>query len=282
MTDTQNAIAVDNTPEAWGETLFALAEEAGRDAASRDSSTVLSEILHDLSKVLGAYVARLEDIPRTVSAPSSDDLDIARDMSPERVAAPTSSVSAAPIKGAGVSSRIADMQAALAGLDERLTRAFDLPGWIRDTLDSHHERIAALEAVIPGMLDKIAYLESNANLVNVAIGNEFVADKTPIDPNDYAPETWGSIERARQALRNRVNREYNSRAAVRQLVLQAVVDLASVQDRSDDDEMQLKQMQVRAERLGELDVVRDVKLDEIANLDDLEKARSYETGVGWP
>lgn len=249
---------IENTATAWGDALHALAREASADAAQRDSSTQLSVILDDLSRVLDAYVVRLTGVERGASDQQSGSLDFLDE--PEAAAA--DDAPAAPATPAP---------------------PYELPDWLLSTLENHHARITALEESVASMA---ALLENNANLNTVSVASKFAAS-TPVDPDDYQPESWGSIERARLALSNRVRREHARRSSIRQTVLNAVMDLASQQAAdpesfSDDDRAQLAQQRARAERLAQIDVTRDVKIDEVAGLDDLAIARAYVAESGWP
>lgn len=246
---------IDNTSFAWSDAIRAMRDEAKADAAQRDSSTQLSVILDDLSRVLDAYATRLDGVERVdgTSSAVAEQENLADEFD---AGAPQSLPPASEQTGAA-----------------------EIPDWLIETLNAHHERISALE-------DRINDLEENAQLTNVSVSAPFMAE-TPEDPADYRPESWGSIERARQALSNRVRREHSRRAAIRQTVLNAVTDLATRQDSdplsfSEDDRAQLRQQRARSDRLSKIDLIRDVKLDEIGALDDLEIARAYEAEQGWP
>lgn len=276
---------INNTPDAWSDALRALADEARADAAARDSATVLAEILDDLSRVLDAYVVRLDGVERSVKVAA---LETTALTGLEKQAEQIEQEAEIPaiVEHIAATMAVADMDALTARIAALEARNTDLPGWIRSVLEDHHDRLVAVENAVVDLQDRITLLENSAQLTQVDVPQEMIAEQ-PIDPLDFRPEAWGSIERARQALSNRVHREHRKRATVRQTVLNAVTALAIQQNAdpatfSEDDRAQLRQHQERANILAEIDVVRDVKLDEIAALDDLEIARAYEAEGGWP
>lgn len=95
------------------------------------------------------------------------------------------------------------------------------------------------------------------------------------------PEAWGSIERARAALAKRIQRKHAALTVIRQTVLNAVAGMVGSVDLSDDEKAELEQHRARADRLAQIDVVRDAKLNEVWSLDDLEAARAYDVDAGW-
>jgi hypothetical protein len=298
---------VENTARAWGEKLLALAEEAYGDSLQRDTDSVLGMHLDDLSRALTAYAARLGVEPVAMPAepktagpeaqePEAQETGLNQAETQEPLAPQLGEGAAVPEAVADSAFNPSDLYALLGALHERVTALetkpdADLPGWLRETLQSHHERmdghdarIAQLEALLADALTRIAWLENNIGLSGVSVTDDFVAD-VPINPDDYNPESWGSIERAREALGKQVRREHRNLAGIRQTVLNAVVDLSDRQalgDLSDDDRAQLAQHRARADRLDQIDSVRDMKLDEIAGLDDLGAAKTYRADVGWP
>lgn len=272
---------IDNTAEAWGDVLRQLAEQARADGAQRDSGLVLTQILDDLSRVLDSYAVRLDGeevlagvpgVPGVSEAPGVADAPEAQDQGSNQ---------------AETQEALADVSTFREQLAISPAPAFDLPGWIRATLDEHyaliadHEtRIAQLEGSLADALNRIAWLENNIGLSAVAADPSIV--EMPFDPDDYNPDAWGSIERAREALTRQVLREYNKIARMRQAVLNAVMNLTDAPGLDDDQRAELAQHKARADRLDQIDVVRDAKIDEVNALNDLTEAKAYQTFVGWP
>lgn len=268
---------IDNTEAAWGEALLKLAEEAKSDAAQRDSGLVLAQTLDDLSRVLVSYASRLgvEKLPERAVGIAEDLLGGPDELS-ERDQAVLENIERLTTPPTLPWSTA--LEARLAALEARpAPEPFDLPGWVRETLQSHHERISALEALVGDLVEMV---EANANRTEVTLSAPFTPE-APLDPDDFNPEAWGSIDRAREALSRRVWREHKKRAALRQTVLNDVIALSSLEELSDDDEARLRQHRERAEVLSQNDIVVGVKLDQIAALDSLDDARIYDPAAGW-
>lgn len=294
---------VENTSAAWGAKLLALATEARGDSQQRDTDSALGMYLDDLSRVLTSYAARLgvELLPEATeeTAPIAEDELLGGPESGEPLAVhipdgssagpePTRIEFAPPFDPSVIHEMIGVLANRIGALESApAAEAADLPGWIRATLQEHHDRITSLEealaqyaAALDNAVERIAaWLENNIGLDTVTLASSFI--ETPHNPDDYNPDAWGSIERARAALSTQVHRAHARQARLRQSVLNAVMNLTDAPDLSDDDRAQLAQHKARADRLDQIDVIRDSKLDEIAALDDLDAAKAYRADEGW-
>lgn len=264
----------DNTNTDWGAHLLRLADEAEHDAGEHDSSLVLAETLKDLAHVARAYAGRLgvERTGKVREVATADGVGFVDMLLGAEI----------PPHGADIES----LRTAVAELRQRVDLApsasmadaappAELPEWLLSTLANHHERMVALEA-------RVTDLEARAQFGTVAPG---LWSLDPVDTVvDEDRDQWDSIVRARAALRGMVVREHRDRSAIRQKVLERVASLARRPDIGSDAaaNAELRQHEARAQELAEIDVIVGVKLDEIAALDDLEIARSYNTKEGWP
>jgi len=247
----------DNTAESWGAALLQLAAEAEHDAGEHDTGLALHVTLTDLSQIARAYAGRLVDTTHTgkVIEPARESLPLIPEL-----AWPTEEAPAVPLPG-GVG--FVDL---LIGAE--ISPAATLPDWLADTLRDLDARLTALE--------------NRANFDTVAPAALFGLDPVPLADDDRS--AWDSIDRARAALRGMVIREHRSRASIRQKVLERVTALARTPDVASDAALsaELRQHEGRAQELAEIDAIAGVKLDEIAGLDDLDLARLFDVGKGWP
>lgn len=277
---------IENTSAAWGEFLLKLANEATGDATQRDSSLVLAETLNDLALVMRSYAARLgvERLPAGAIEAAEELLGgpveipaVGIPVEPLVADAPAETVQE-QLQSAAIQfpsndheARIFELEQTVALLSARL-HALEtkpephLPAWLREAFDNLNDRVTALENRQPAE--------------DVYISQPYAS--TALHPDDMNPAAWGSIEQARGALYRRLAREHANRVAIRQTVLNAVSALAANTDRTPSEDAELRQHQSRSERLSTTDHMRDMKQGEIAALDDLDAARSYDIEAGWP
>lgn len=241
------SLNINNTAKEWGEFLLSLAEEATRDASVTDEQFALHGVLRDLALVSTAYAERLGVTER---AP------IELKQSAEATAEPAL-VTPAPEVAAHT----------VAGPS---SPADQLPGWLLETLSSHHERIAALEA-------RVDELERNQQKQTASAASLMFDPFDPILPRD----AWNSIDQARAALRLMVDRELKARTKARQIVLRRVAALA-VGQRDALVDAELRQHQERARELERLELCAAQTIDRIAGIDDLDVLRLLNVTDGWP
>lgn len=281
-------VKIENTAEAWGAHLLALAAEAYSDAGEVGSELQLHHVLKDLTTVLEAYAGRLgvekgaprvydpaaeqaavEAMAATPDVASKLEADAPYFSSPgPRSDEGRNAIPAEPFKG-----RIETLEGAPVPI-------LEIPSWILDTFQAHHERISALEAQLAAAQDVIEALGRNQQRDTIVIPEGLKGDD-PLTSDDMRPEAWGSIERARAALAKRIQRKHAALTVIRQTVLNAVAGMVGSVDLSDDEKAELEQHRARADRLAQIDVVRDAKLNEVWSLDDLEAARAYDVDAGW-
>lgn len=240
---------INNTATDWHAFLVSLAEEAGRDAARTPPEFKLHSILTDLSLVAQAYSERLdverrlEELQQPVEAGRAVVVPVSEDAAPLKEVAPRDPYSPE-----------------------------DLPDWLLKAFTDLGARVAILEA-------KVEALERDAHKTSVQPSPFWIDEGGNLDDNRAA---WDSITRARSALRAMVMREHQQRARIRQQVLDRVVALARSPFRDAEMEAEIRQHEQRAEELAVIDGIAQRKLDEIAGLDDLEIARTYDVRKGWP
>lgn len=275
---------LDNTETSLGAFCLAVSDRVAVLAAEQDTGLKLHGAMTDLSLVLKAYAARcgvertaILERPEDVARAISDDVEVQQATREAVIEEATQAAEAAPVE--------------VAPAAETPAPEYKLPDWLAEGMQQLHERLAVLEA--EGFPRRVASLEQRVADLEAALERMGEADAiTPsptlmvekIDPEDYRPESWNSIDRARQALRNQVGRAYSERTAIRQTVLNAVTALADLAARGaldDQQQAELAQQRERADRLAQLDVNYGVKLDEIAALDDLDEARKYDAAAGW-
>lgn len=232
---------INNTASDWHAFLSSLSEEASRDAAATDPRFALHDVLKDLGLVAKAYATRL-DVERGKEVKQSD-----RAAASPLVTAPQVAVDeqVAPPSPAGV------------------------PGWLLDTLAALGERVDVLEK-------RVAELEENQqktwiNAPTAPISEAVIEDRS----------TWGNIMVARSQLRAMVDREHASLTRARQTLFARVTELANTPDPDGKISAELRQQSARVDEFALIDAVRGRKLDEIAALDDLTEARSFDVEGGW-
>lgn len=240
---------INNTATDWHKFLASLADEAARDADATAPEFALHGVLHDLSLVARAYASRL-DVERgreganelKQSAPVSDDQLVTDRVSAEPSAEPVS--------------------------------PSVLPGWLLETLATMGKEIEELRR-------RVEYLENNQQKSVVTPSMPYALNEAEIYDEDRS--AWNTVDRARAALRGMLAREHQQRARIRQTVLLRVTALANQPgDLTADEKAELRQHQVRAEELAQIDAICGVKLDEIAGTDDLLMLREFDVKKGWP
>lgn len=139
-----------------------------------------------------------------------------------------------------------------------------------------------LAAALRDLDERVAALEARANFTVITPAPAFAPNTVLVIDDD--PGAWDSIERARAALRSMVVREHGDRARIRQSILERVAALARTPDLATNSAAQaeLRQHEHRAQELAEIDAIAGVKMDQIAALDDLELARTFNVKDGWP
>lgn len=309
-------VKIDNTAEAWGEHLLALAAEAEADAGEHGTELQLHHVLKDLTTVLAAYAGRLgvEKQPAREYDPAVEQAaveamaaapDVASKLEADApyMAAPGRRspddvrntingaierlVSDIPPQsesygGGGLGVDLAPILGRIETLEGAPVPVLEIPPWILDTFNAHHERISVLEARLEQALATIDALQRTQQRDTIAIPETLLVEDV-LTSDDLRPEAWGSIERARTALSKRIVKKHRDLTVVRQSVLSAIAALANPAIELTDDEVaEMAQHRARSERLAEIDIVRDRKLDEVAGLDDLEAARGYDVDAGWP
>lgn len=97
------------------------------------------------------------------------------------------------------------------------------------------------------------------------------------------PELWTTLFEAQDALRAHIQQEYAARTQTRAISLEAVLELAFLNQRTEAQEIELAQHRIWAERLRNVDGVLHAKLADVAALTSLEEARAYAASVedGW-
>lgn len=255
----------DNTADSWGQALLKLADEAEHDAGEHDTSLALHSVLADLAAVARSYAGRL-DVERSPAVAAGLPTPAMSEVI-DRVALQTHDTLEAP-DYAAVIERLAKLEnPALIATNAGVPIA-QLPEW--------------LAAALKDLSDRIAALEARANFTTVAPSPVYANDALEVYDDD--PSAWDNIDRARNALRRMVMRQHRERAGIRQKILERVSSLARLPDIASNGALQaeLRQHEARADELATIDAVCGVKLDEIAGLDDLEVARSYDASKGWP
>lgn len=250
-------INVGENSKSWLEFLKALAAEAARDAESIEPSMALHGVLRDLSNVALAYAGRIdlirgEEIKLSLLAEVGDSERLVND--------PVAAESEGPVSPSVLPSQQTETKTENEG-------------------PAYEARIAALEYALSELALRVEDLERNQNKVSITPTPPFAMDDEQIN-EDRA--TWNSVDSARAALRALVNREHKERSASRQAILARIASLASVRDPDEALRAEIVQHQARAEEFGSIDVIRDVKLDEIAAIDDLLELREFNEKKGWP
>lgn len=97
------------------------------------------------------------------------------------------------------------------------------------------------------------------------------------------PDLWSTLGEAHAALRAHIQQEYAARTQTRAISLEAVLELAFLNQRTEAQEIELAQHRIWAERLRNVDGVLHAKLADVAALTSLEEARAYAASVedGW-
>ncbi|NBW07949.1 MAG: hypothetical protein EBR82_07975 [Caulobacteraceae bacterium] len=110
--------------------------------------------------------------------------------------------------------------------------------------------------------------------------------EAPSEPREFLwlrPDLWNTLAEAQAALRGHIQQEHAARTQTRAIALEAVVDLALLDKRTEAQEIELSQHSLLKDRLRNVDAVRADKLAEVAALTSLESARAYAgtVPVGW-
>lgn len=250
---------IKNTATDWHKFLMDLAMEANGDAATTDPQLTLHGVLTDLALVAKAYAGRL-DVERGGEAATLDDVSAVCYRAP-----PSDDLT-------DLMSRIVMLEALASAPSVESA----LPDWLNEVLGSLANRIEALE-------QRVTDLENNQQKTAISPMSPFALEAA--DVIDDNPDAWDNIDRARIALRSMVIRTYRQRVATRQRILDRVTYLARMPERDSEANAELAQHEARAKEFGEIDVLAQVKADEIAGIDDLDVAREYAErflNKGWP
>lgn len=251
-----SSVKVDNDAVSWRAYLLDLADEALLDAGAIDPRFKLHVILNDLASVAIAYAGRIE-------------IDRGNEVRQPVEAASSAEPHEAPLGGSAPT------------LGEQPDWLSDILNLLRNKIATLEERCDSLEALCMALDARIDTLERNQQLNVITPASAYLIES---ENDDIDPAAWDNIDRARAALRGMVAREHRQRAAIRQQVLARVTALARSPERDAEIDAELRQHELRAQELGEIDAIAGAKMDEIAGLDGLDDARDYVAKVraGWP